>query len=229
MTADPLTSAFLGLSMTFGKSLTLTEKDLGSSEAEEAARLDNERPAYIEKLRSGDENAFEEMVTRYSGDVYGMLYRLTSNSEEAADLTQETFLKALGAVRKFRGDSSLRTWLFRIAINESRNRNRWWKRRRRDATLSLDAAIGNSDLTVSETIADPSETAEDATLRRERENALEAALLDLPEIYREAVILRDVEGLSYEDAAAALGVTLGTVKSRIARGREELRKRLKGF
>jgi RNA polymerase sigma-70 factor (ECF subfamily) len=169
------------------------------------------------------------LVSRYSGEVYGLLYRLTSNSDEASDLTQDTFLKALVAVRKFRGESSLRTWLFRIAINESRNRHRWWKRRSRDTTISLDAAIGNSAMTVAETVADAGESAEDATVRRERERALEAALLELPDAFREAVILRDVEGLSYEETAAALGTSLGTVKSRIARGREELRRRLRGF
>jgi RNA polymerase sigma-70 factor (ECF subfamily) len=215
--------------MTFGKSLTLTEDDLGSTAAVEAARPESERPAFLDKLRSGDENAFEELVSRYSGEVYGLLYRLTSNSEEASDLTQDTFLKALAAVRKFRGESSLRTWLFRIAINESRNRQRWWKRRNRDTTISLDSAIGNSEMTVAETVADASENAESAAIRREREQALEAALLELPDIFREAVILRDVEGLSYEESAAALGTTLGTVKSRIARGREELRRRLRGY
>jgi RNA polymerase sigma-70 factor (ECF subfamily) len=123
----------------------------------------------------------------------------------------------------------LKTWLFRIAINESRNRFRWWKRRRRDATISLDATIGDSETAIHETLSDRSENPEQAALAREREYALQAALFEIPEVYREAIVLCDIEGLSYEETAAALGIGIGTVKSRISRGREELRKRLKDF
>ncbi len=183
----------------------------------------------IEKLRARDAAAFDTLVERYSGEIFAMLYRLTENAEEAGDLTQETFLSALRSVHKFRGEAGLKTWLFRIAINESRNRFRWWKRRKRDQTVSLDSLIGTTEMTVSETIADKGISPEDALLRRERESALRSALLDLPMVFREAVILCDIEGLSYEETAAALDVGLGTVKSRISRGREELRRRLKGF
>ena len=159
------------------------------------------------------------MIDRYSGDVYAVLYRLTEDPDEAADLTQDTFLRALRAIKGFRGDSELKTWLIRIAINESRNRFRWWKRRRRNETLSLDAAFGD-------TIADRSISPEQAALDHEREAALQNALLEIPAVYREALVLCDIEGLSYEETAAALGCGMGTVKSRISRGREELRRRL---
>ena len=154
---------------------------------------------------------------------------MTENAEEAADLTQETFLSALKAIKTFRGESELKTWLFRIAVNHSRNRFRWWKRRKKDATVSLDAPIGDSDATVSEFIAGTEASAEDTVLRHERESAIRKALVELPEIYREAIVLCDIEGLSYEEIASALEINIGTVKSRIARGRDELRKRLKGF
>ncbi|MEP6946445.1 MAG: sigma-70 family RNA polymerase sigma factor [Acidobacteriota bacterium] len=183
----------------------------------------------IEKLQARDGRAFETLVERYSGDIFALLYRITENAEDAGDLTQETLLSALRSVHRFRGESGLKTWLFRIAINESRNRFRWWKRRRRDQTVSLDSLIGTTEMLVSDTIPDRGLSPEQETLRRERETALRSALIELPVVFREAVILCDIEGLSYEETALALKVGLGTVKSRISRGREELRRRLKGF
>src|SRR3954462_12914347 len=97
---------------------------------------------FIEKLKRGDAAAFEKLVAERSGEIYGLLYRLTENAEEARDLTQETFLRAFQSIGQFRGDADLRTWIYRIAINQARNRWRWWRRRRRDATVSLDAPDG---------------------------------------------------------------------------------------
>jgi RNA polymerase sigma-70 factor (ECF subfamily) len=133
------------------------------------------------------------------------------------------------SIKKFRGDSGLKTWLFRIAINESRNRFRWWKRRKREHSISLDATIGNSELRVSDTLSDSGLSPEETVLRRERRAALEMALLEIPMVFREAIVLCDIEDMSYEETAKALNISLGTVKSRISRGREELRQRLKGF
>ena len=183
----------------------------------------------IEKLKAHDAAAFETLVERYSGDIFALMYRLTENAEEASDLTQDTFLRALRSIGNFRGDAKLKTWLIRIAINESRNRFRWWKRRKQQFTVSLESLVGSTDVLVSETISDPGTSPEDDVLSRERESALRSALLELPVVFREAVILCDIEGLSYEETATALNVGLGTVKSRISRGREELRRRLKDF
>jgi len=216
--------------MVFSKSIAFDNDEISRgmpASPERTARGDD--ALFIENLRQGDAAAFDLLVERYSGDIYALLYRLTENAEEASDLTQDTFLRALKAVRTFRGDASLKTWLFRIAINESRNRFRWWKRRRRDATISLEATIGDTDLTVSDTLADRSQSPEESAISSEREYALNAALLELSPIYREAVVLCDIEGLSYEETASTLGVGLGTVKSRISRGREDLRRRLKDF
>lgn len=121
----------------------------------------------------------------------------------------------------------MKTWLFRIAINESRNRFRWWKRRRRDQTISLDVSFGPTETPLSETFSTDAPNPEEVTLRRERERLLRNALGELPVNFREAVVLCDIEGLTYEEIATALDVNIGTVKSRIARGREELRKVLK--
>ena len=185
---------------------------------------------FIERLKRGDAAAFETLVHERSGEIYGLLYRLTENAEEARDLTQETFLRAFQSIVHFRGESDLRTWIYRIAINQARNRWRWWRRRRRDATVSIDAPeIGGGRLGLiatlkSNTIKDP----EQDTLANERERALKKALSSLRRVYREAVVLRDIEGFAYEEIAATLEISVGTVKSRLARGRQELRRKLEG-
>ena len=184
---------------------------------------------FIERLKRGEAAAFETLVTERSGEIYGLLYRLTENNEEARDLTQETFLRAFQNIRSFRGDSDLRTWIYRIAINQARNRWRWWKRRRRDSTVSLDAAGENGKPALVNTLkAENSRSPEQDTLARERERALHSALRGLRRVYREAVILRDIEGLAYDEIATALDISIGTVKSRLARGRQELRSKLEG-
>jgi RNA polymerase sigma-70 factor (ECF subfamily) len=183
---------------------------------------------FIERLKRGDAAAFEELVTERSGEIYGLLFRLTENSEEARDLTQETFLRAFQSIDRFRGEADLRTWIYRIAINQARNRWRWWRRRRRESTVSLDATQGDSNQTLLTTLAETSANPEQETLAHEREVALRAALGKLGQSYREAVILRDIEGFTYEEIATTLGINVGTVKSRLARGRQELRRKLEG-
>ncbi|HEY0079274.1 MAG TPA: sigma-70 family RNA polymerase sigma factor [Pyrinomonadaceae bacterium] len=218
--------------MSFGEPIALS----GQAELEQAATAvsDDARSAvdtwFIDRLRAGEAAAFERLVEERSGDIYALLYRLTEDAEEARDLTQETFLQAFRAVAHFRGDSDLRTWLYRIAVNQARNRWRWWRRRRRDVTVSLDApAEGSTDAPLAARLRDQNASdPEQLALARERERALTVALRALSRPYREVVVLRDVEGLSYEDVAAALEISVGTVKSRLSRGRLELRRRLEG-
>jgi RNA polymerase sigma-70 factor, ECF subfamily len=191
------------------------------------------RPAsddqFLERLRRGEAAAYELLVAEQSGDVYALLFRLTNDAEEARDLTQETFLRAFQSINRFRGDSTLKTWIYRIAINQARNRWRWWRRRRRDATVSLDATDDRRETPLAATLPSVhSPNPEQETLAREREQQLSDALLGLRRSYREAVILRDVEGFSYEEIAGTLQISIGTVKSRISRGRLELRKKLEG-
>ncbi|HXH70461.1 MAG TPA: sigma-70 family RNA polymerase sigma factor [Pyrinomonadaceae bacterium] len=216
-----------GQKMFFGKSITIGEEEMAVALATRAASVGSSVEAeFVENLKSGDAAAFDTLVLRYSGDIYVLLYRLTEDAEEASDLMQETFLQTFKAIKNFRGEADLKTWLYRIAINESRNRFRWWKRRRREKMDSLDAPTGKSETPLGETILGNFANPEDAILRREREKILIKALRDLPGIFREAVVLCDIEGLSYEEIAVALGINVGTVKSRIARGREELRRKL---
>jgi RNA polymerase sigma-70 factor (ECF subfamily) len=185
---------------------------------------------FLERLRAGDEWAFNRLVQERHGDIYAMLCRLTEDPEEARDLTQETFLQAFRNIAGFRGEADLRTWLYRIAVNQARNRWRWWKRRRRDRTVSLDAPRGDahdaplSDSLPSRSGGDP----EQQTLEHERERVLLSTLRSLSRSYREVIVLRDIEGLSYEEVALAVGISVGTVKSRLSRGRAELRRRLEG-
>ena len=185
---------------------------------------------FLERLRRGEAAAFNRLVEERHGDVYALLYRLTEDPEEARDLTQETFLQAFRHLANFRGDADLRTWLYRIAVNQARNRWRWWKRRRRDRTVSLDAPVSEEiDAPLSAGLAgDEGLDPERQALMREREQALHAALKSLSRPYREVIVLRDIEGLSYEEVAATLDLNVGTVKSRLNRGRTELRRRLEG-
>ncbi len=185
---------------------------------------------FIERLKAGEAWAFEQLVAERTGDIYALLFRLTEDAEEARDLTQETFLQAFRYISQFRGEADLRTWLYRIAVNQARNRWRWWKRRSRERTVSLDApASAEMDATLGSQLQDRNASdPEQSTLAREREQVLIRALHTLSRSYREVIVLRDIEGLSYEQVAAALEISIGTVKSRLSRGRTELRRRLEG-
>ena len=199
------------------------------AEATSAESRPNVEAQFIERVRRGDAAACEILINERSGEIFGLLYRLTENSEEARDLTQETFLRAFQSIGHFRGDADLRTWIYRIAINQARNRWRWWRRRRRESTVSLDTTDDASRQPLAATLkADNSRDPEQDTLAHERELVLRRALSGLRDVYREAVILRDIEGFAYEEIAVALDISVGTVKSRLARGRQELRRKLEG-
>ncbi len=223
--------------MSFGEPIALRVdadiEDAASSASQPDARAARDSQ-FIERLKAGEASAFNRLVEERSGDIYALLYRLTEDREEARDLTQETFLQAFRNIAHFRGDADLRTWLYRIAVNQARNRWRWWRRRHRDQTFSLDATRGgahgdDAGLTIGAQLSDRREgDPEQLALARERERVLLAALHSLSRVYREVVVLRDIEGLSYEEVAAALEISVGTVKSRLSRGRTELRRRLEG-
>ncbi|HSB29669.1 MAG TPA: sigma-70 family RNA polymerase sigma factor [Pyrinomonadaceae bacterium] len=217
--------------MSYGEPIALR----GQMELEQVAdaTLVETRPSaealFIERLQHGDTNAFERLVGERSGEIYGLLFRLTENREEAKDLTQETFLRAFQSIGSFRGDSDLRTWIYRIAINQARNRWRWWRRRRRDSTFSLDSNDDSGRQSLLATLkSEGSRDPEQDTLAHEREVVLRKALGSLRRVYREAVVLRDIEGFAYDEIAVALDISIGTVKSRLARGRQELRRKLEG-
>ena len=217
--------------MSYGEPIALR----GQMELEQVATatIVDARPAvedqFIERLKRSDPAAFETLVNERSGEIYGLLYRLTENKEEARDLTQETFLRAFQSIGQFRGESDLRTWIYRIAINQARNRWRWWRRRHRDSTISIDEATETGQAAVvAKLTSGNGSNPEQGALAHERERMLRKALGSLRRVYREAVVLRDIEGFAYEEIAVALDISVGTVKSRLARGRQELRRKLEG-
>jgi RNA polymerase sigma-70 factor (ECF subfamily) len=180
--------------------------------------------ALIAALCAGDESAYEALIDRFERPVYNLVARLTDDCSDAADMTQEVFLKIFRGVGSFRGGCSLKTWVYRIAVNEARNHRRWFSRhRRKEVGMEApdDQHLGGIDW-----IADPGRSPLQLTLDHESHEMVEAALAAVNPAFREALVLREVEGLSYEEIAQIMDISLGTVKSRIVRGREDLRERL---
>jgi RNA polymerase sigma-70 factor (ECF subfamily) len=210
----------------FGGSELIVPELALQSEPPQAVLVCPYEGALIARLKAGEMSAFDELVEVYQSLVYTLALRILGDSEDARDATQEAFLKVYRHFARFRGEASLKTWICRIAINQARSTERWWRRRRRSETSSLDSTPdkdGDEGLCPGDCLASASATPEAETLLRERERQLELALTKLKKDFRIAVILRDIEGLSYEEIAYVTGVSIGTVKSRIARGREMLR------
>jgi RNA polymerase sigma-70 factor (ECF subfamily) len=180
--------------------------------------------ALVARLQARDSQAFEELLDRFQDPIYRFVYRLLEDPSEAPDVTQEVFLKVFRKVRSFRGDCSLKTWIYRIAMNEASNRRRWFSRHKRQES-SFDSPADEKN-GWSESFADPGPTPFEATYRREQWALIDRALRDVDDRLRVTVILRDIEDLSYNEIAAILGISLGTVKSRILRGREALKDNL---
>ena len=180
----------------------------------------------IDSLREGSEQAYEDLLNRFQQPVYALALRLLDDQGEACDVVQEVFLKVFRNVGSFRGQSTLKTWIYRITVNEAHNARRWFFRHRR-AEVELDK---NPDDARSwkEVIPDRSRSPFDIAFDREQQVMIEAALERINPIFREAVVLRDISDLAYEEIAEILGISLGTVKSRILRGREALREELAG-
>lgn len=172
----------------------------------------------VERHRRGDGRAFEELYQRFSGMVYNLALRLCRNPEDAADVTQEVFLRVYRHLGGFRGRSSLKTWVYQIGLNHCRSR--YARRPPPSLALQEDGAEGVAPL------ADPLRGPEEIAAAGETARRVRTALARLDDVFREAVVLRDLEGLGYGEIADVLGVRLGTVRSRIARGRERLRQAL---
>jgi len=202
-----LADSTLTLSITAAATSQLTEED---------ARL-------LRGLRAGIESAYEELLARFQQPVYNITYRLLGDESDACDVVQEVFLKVFRGVGAFRERSSLKTWIYRIAVNEAHNHRRWFSRhRKREVSIEHEFEHQHAyDLT-----ADSGPSPFDYALDRETRLMIEQALTEVSPVFRTAVVLRDLEDLSYEEIAEILQVSLGTVKSRILRGREALRRAL---
>ena len=175
-------------------------------------------------LRAGIESAYEELMDRYEQPIYNMVYRLLGNQSDAGDVVQEVFLKVFRGVNSFREQSSLHTWIYRIAVNEANNHLRWFVRHcRREVPLEGERT---QQQYVSSIAHDPGPSPYEQALDNETRTMIESALTRINPLFRTAVVLRDIQNLSYEEIAEILQISLGTVKSRILRGREALRKEL---
>ena len=179
---------------------------------------------FVADLQAGSEEAFDCLVTHYHALVYNLLYGMLGDPTDAADATQEVFLKAFRGIRSFRRGSSLKTWLYRIAVREALNQRRWWWRHRR-REVSIEAEEGRDQPAME--LPDQHDSPFDTLATRELQAVVHRALAAVPEVFRGAVILRDLEGLSYEEVAEVLEVSVGTVKSRILRGRRCLAEALR--
>ena len=174
----------------------------------------------VHELQAGSEAAFDWLVTHYHAPVFNLILSMLGEPSDAADGTQEVFLKAFRGIRSFRQGSSLKTWLYRIAIREALNHKRWFKRHlQKNVSIDVEPAEGRARIEIEDLAATPFEQL--AAL--EIQTVVQAALAQVPEVFRTAVILRDLEGLSYEEVAEVLECSVGTVKSRILRGRRTLK------
>ncbi|HYL38301.1 MAG TPA: sigma-70 family RNA polymerase sigma factor [Bryobacteraceae bacterium] len=184
-----------------------------------------EEDALLTGLCHGDEEAYEILIQRYQQPVYNLVCRLANDPSDGADIVQEVFLKVFRNIQSFRGGSSLKTWIYRIAVNEAYNHRRWFSRhQRQEVAFAPEEGTQN----FADSLADPGRNPFDQAADHETRTLVEAALEKLNPKFRAAVILRDIEDLSYEEIAVVLQVSLGTVKSRILRGREALRRVLEG-
>ena len=177
----------------------------------------------VTELQAGSETAFDWLVTHYHGPVYNLILSMLGDVADAADGTQEVFLKAFRGIRSFRQGSSLKTWLYRIAIREALNHKRWFKRHlQKNVSIDAEPEEGHAAIEIEDIAATPFEQ----FAAHEIQSAVQIALQEIPEVFRSAVILRDLEGLSYEEIAEVLECSSGTVKSRILRGRRALKELL---
>jgi RNA polymerase sigma-70 factor (ECF subfamily) len=211
---DPLTGAIGG--------------SFGEAAGYAAARpeLRTEEVALVKALQAGSDEAFRQLIEQYSGPLYSLLLRSLADPADAGDVTQDVFIKVFRSIGGFHGDSSLRTWIYRIAMHEASNSRRWWVRHKKaEITIDSDVSDDDDDLCFSlrDTLADnrdsPFENARQSQLRA----TVEAALREVPESFRTVVILREIEGMAYDEIAEIVGIHMGTVKSRLMRGRAALR------
>jgi RNA polymerase sigma-70 factor, ECF subfamily len=185
-----------------------------------------EEAAVIEQLKAGSDEAFAWLISRYQQPLYSLIYRILPNPGDAADITQDVFVKVFRGIGRFNGDASLRTWIYRIALHEALNQRRWWSRHRRnEVAIEADASAHSEERHPCpiDTLEDRQESPFDAAAHAEVAARVEAALREVPEPFRTVVVLRDIEGFGYEEIAEILKANLGTVKSRLMRGHAHLK------
>lgn len=188
----------------------------------------HEEAAIVAELKAGSEVAYAWLIGEFQQPVYGLVYRIVNDPADAADTTQDVFLKVFRGMKHFHGGSSLKTWIYRIALHEAANRRRWWFRHKAKET-SIEPAESEATGTengMQAALTDRAESPFESVAHHEVQRRVEEELRKLAEPYRTTLILRDLEEMSYEEIAEVLEISLGTVKSRLTRGREALRQRL---
>jgi len=202
------------------------QADLTMGNVASAFTLQSDEAALIEELRAGSDDAYAWLIARYHQPIFSLLARTVQDRADAADLTQEVFVKVFRGVGSFHGESSLRTWIYRIALREASNQRRWWSRhRQQEVPIEMEVCEGDSGTPVllKDQLVDPGESPFELAVQAQTRARVEAALQLVPEPYRTTLILRDIEGFVYEEVAEMQGVNLGTVKSRLVRGRAFLK------
>lgn len=184
--------------------------------------------ALVIELQAGSEEAFNYLLGVYQHPIFNLILHIVENPADAADVLQDVFVKVFKGIRQFHGESSLKTWIYRIAVHEASNHRRGWLRRLRREPISLDQESYHSGETMAERMP-AVETPYQSLEQAERQCVVQLALASLAEPYKTVVVLREIEGLSYEEIAQVLRVAEGTVKSRLMRGRELLRRKLDGW
>jgi len=208
---------------TIGFDLAVTGETYAGTEFQADSCLEEQR--LIGRLRAGDEDAYEALIARFQQPVYNLVCRLLNDPADTVDVVQEVFLKIFRSVHAFRAQSALKTWIYRIAVNEAYNHRRWFIRhRRQEVELETDDEKGcYQDL-----LPDQGISPYEQLLDHETQALIEEAIQHLNPKFRMVIVLRDIEEMSYEEIAEVLGISLGTVKSRIVRGREAMRRSLAG-
>ncbi len=186
--------------------------------------------AIVAELKAGSEEAYAWLIGEFQQPVYGLVYRIVSDPADAADTTQDVFLKVFRGMKHFHGESSLKTWIYRIALHEAANRRRWWFRHKaKETSIEPVEAEGEGTGAMQMALTDHADSPFENVAHHEVQKRVEEELQKLPELYRTTLILRDLEDMSYEEIAEVLEISLGTVKSRLTRGREALRQRLTAY
>ena len=196
------------------------------SELASAIGVETGESAMIAELKAGSEEAYAWLIGEFQQPVYGLIYRMMNDPSDAADTTQEVFLKVFRGMKHFHGESSLKTWIYRIALHEAANRRRWWFRHKAHETPIELGGTDGKEFSWDDRLAGKGESPLEECAHTEVRETVEKALHEVAEPYRTALILRDLEEMSYEQIAEVLAISLGTVKSRITRGRDALRKKL---
>src|SRR5262249_29088828 len=181
--------------------------------------------AIVAELKAGSEDAYAWLIGEFHQPIYSLVYRILTDPSDAADTTQEVFLKVFRGIKHFHGQSSLKTWIYRIAVHEASNRRRWWFRHKAKETSMEPLDNTSESAAMREALIDEGESPFDSAVHEEVRARVEMELRRIPEPYRSTLILRDLEEMSYEEIAEVLDISLGTVKSRLTRGREALRQR----